>query len=692
MGKNSDPKISYILDSHEYNYWSRIENSLHISVFHDKDEDVREEARKWITDLSTKVSNVTGKPFYQSFMYKGISAWWFIEINLHEPAYMSLRRNKALARAAKEGPIKFIKFHPARVPNVLPEQKDIEQTRSMLKRYITYFFSLILNLFKFVGKPVISFRNLLIKALHKFKKIVIWPINHIKNSFLTYNAANKHKLFYKILSTLLKPFFYLGIFLYKGLKGISFKKIILSIYLLLKKLILWVVKRLFISSISYKQVLIIIEEENLKRSFDPLSQKHFTYIPYAEGIIENISQVLGDEVEVLSRNPLRKSHKDWPFLVKSLPPLQIEDLPTGFNEIIDELYSWSEELLINYLSAKQLKEIMQFRLAEFNLYLEILEKINPKLIFSYNWEGVFRPLITAARLQNRKIVGIQQALGPYGHGIDHHEIGYWTSNNDCREGFCIPDTYLIWSDFHKNQIRSYEYDECGLKTTGYTRLDRHYYLSSQKEKIRNDIAKTISLDPQKRYLLLTAQYSVLDTCLILKESYIKSFQTLLLLADEFDFNIIFKPWASDNISFLFELASQRPDRVYFATQDLLVHNADLLTVTEWCVGTFSSIMGEATLMKNQCFILNYSESRYYFGDKYIEIYRGMAVFIDSPDVLESIMRSYLIDKGKSNTDAPKQLRYIFGDCNGQGAKKCTEIILKHLKEDKNCQEAKDIVG
>lgn len=75
----------------------------HISEFGPDvgDPSSREGGRQWVAQLSETVLNSTGKPVWKSFEYKGVSAWWFIEIVFQEPSYLVARRKQALEKAAR---------------------------------------------------------------------------------------------------------------------------------------------------------------------------------------------------------------------------------------------------------------------------------------------------------------------------------------------------------------------------------------------------------------------------------------------------------------------------------------------------------------------------------------------------------------------------------------------------------------
>src|SRR5207245_2199680 len=57
-------------------------------------------------------------------------------------------------------------------------------------------------------------------------------------------------------------------------------------------------------------------------------------------------------------------------------------------------------------------------------FRSLFQRLSPSVVVAYNWEGVFRPLTEAAIQMGVPLVGVQQALGPYGHALDHRVAGY----------------------------------------------------------------------------------------------------------------------------------------------------------------------------------------------------------------------------------------------------------------------------
>jgi hypothetical protein len=342
-----------------------------------------------------------------------------------------------------------------------------------------------------------------------------------------------------------------------------------------------------------------------------------------------------------------------------------------------EVAELAQPIMRGYLTLETLREVMIFRLAEYRFYLELLARVNPKVVFAYNWEGVFRPLTTAARVRGCRIVGVQQALGPYFHALNHRETGYYRESN--RQGFATPTKVALWGPMHQQEFLTYGYAPESIKVTGYARLDRHFHVKNNKQQVRRLVCERLGLNPNGRYLLFTGQSRVLDTIILRAEHFVAAIKTLCRLAEEFGFKIIIKPWTSDDMSMVAQAAQAKPGLVYVAPQNILVSNADLLSVSEWLVGTFSSIIGEATLVGNACVLLNYSEARYYFDLSHVEHYRTMIPFVDEAENLETVLRPMLESESVRTAHvnrAQNCMHDVFGSCDGQSAKRIAQLVLE----------------
>lgn len=552
-------------------------------------------ARDAIARLSTTVLKSTGKPVWQSFDYQGISAWWFLDIVLQEPAYLTCRRKQALLKAAE-----VLGTMPAlcvRQGNWLPLVPSAVQIPR--------------------------------KANHELRRL--W---HRGLSWMRRHANGLMRRY---------------------------------------------LKRRYLDRVGTADVLCIVEHENLRRHIDVASGSVTATLPYAEGIIEELHEALGDRCMVLSRHTPHIQFEKWEFLASSLPPLVYKCLSAQLEEALKEVFLLAQELIGGSVTLGQLREVLIMRLAEYDMYSELLDRIGPKVVLAYNWEGVFRPLTTAARVKNCKIIGVQQALGPYLHALDHREVGYFGADN--KMGFALPDKFAVWGDFHRRQVISYGYPPEQIEVTGYARLDKHY--EAMKASRRKTVCKHLGLDPSQRYLLFTGQARVLDTAILRDENFRSTLRLLAQLANQFNFKIIMKPWASDDLALFEEAARIYSELTFVAPQEVLVGNADLLSITDWLVGTFSSIMGEATLVGTACVLLNYPESRYYFDLPHVEQYRAMMPFVDEPSDLMGALRP-LLDSEEERLSLIAKARVamvdIFGPCDGQAAQRIAKMVLSETAQ------------
>ncbi|HAT2115967.1 TPA: hypothetical protein ACRUL4_003154 [Legionella pneumophila] len=590
---------------------SEINNQLDDEI----DFDIREQARKYIADLSNKIFQTTGQPLFKSLNYNGISAWWFLEIALHEPVFLRLRSQILLNKLRMDDRYFIFDKRSNHQPNSLPTsinelQGEFAATKIKLLKSKVIGFLIFRNL-------KVLFQNLFNYFFCKIKEI----ISHINRTFIFF---------------FMKP----------------------------------------------KDILIFFENENLRTHYNFATKKLDDTLTYAEGIIEKIHMGARHKTIIFDRSRNNKKKFLWDFKVKKMPRTIPCAVPKQFVKVIEELFSYIFPLLKNEMPVSMMLEILAIKLQQFNEYNQLISKLKSKILFTYNWEGVFRPLIAAAKINNVKIIGVQQALGPYSHALNHQETGYWTSTNEDTLKFPIPDKYLVWGEFHQEQfIRKYGYPAEQVLVTGYARLDKHYYAKINKAQNRKFTAAALGINPNKRYLLFTVQYNVLNTCLVNKTDFESTLFELIKLGDLYNFDIIIKPWSGDNITYLMEQASKRPDKIHFAPQNVIIPNSYLLLLSDWCVSTFSSIIGEATLCGNLCFLINYFESKSYFETKHMSIYDKLTIKINSPSEVNSTLIPYLCseDLSKEKTEEfTKHLYPIFGACDGQSADRASRIVLDSL--------------
>lgn len=552
----------------------------------------RARGRKWVVGLSESVLRSSGKPVWQSFEYKGVSAWWFLEIVFQEPAYLTLRRRQAIDKAVRVlGKDRAREITPpvqSQLP-VVPELQPEQVTARLRYRHAT------------------SRRQ--------------W-----RNRLREWAARLRQQ---------------------RALRGVE-----------------------------RCDVLCVIEHENLRRHLDQSGLDVQAVLPYAEGVIEALHERLGARCQVLMRQRSPASFEGWDFLGPALPPLLLRGLPKGFDAALKEVYELSRPIIDGYFSLDTLREIMIFRLAEYDLYLELLGRMRPKALFLYNWEGVFRPLTTAARALGCRVVGVQQALGPYLHALDHHETGYLSPS--CPQGFAVPDRIAVWGDAHAREMWAYGYSPESITVTGYARLDKHAFVAKNRELVREQTCRLLKLPSDGRYLLFTGQSRVLDTVILRDEHFVATLDCLCRLAVEFDFKIIMKPWTSDDLAMVQKATIDYPGLVLVAPQNVLVSNASLLSVCDWLVGTFSSIVGEAILSGAAGILLDYPESRYYFDVPHVEIYRPLVPFVGRPDDLEQVLRPLIEDEAMRRASvqrARQAMGPIFGACDGQAGMRIAELVL-----------------
>lgn len=445
----------------------------------------------------------------------------------------------------------------------------------------------------------------------------------------------------------------------------------------LKELLQNQLYRRMLNKLKQNDVLFVFEYENLRRHKNS-DGSTFTVLPYAEGVAERISANKSFESTILAKHLYPNEYESWGFVEGVTPRPIVKELPGILKAPLAELYEHSKMMLSGYYSYNDLENILAYKIAEFECYNDVLDKIKPKILFTYNWEGVFRPLIAAAKIKGCKVVGMQQALGPYLHALDHKMVGYDGEEN----GFPIPDKFLLWGNTHWKKMISYGYSEDHLLVTGYPRLDRHHNIQSGVESKRAEYCKMLGLDPDKRYLIFTGQHRVLDTALILRDKYQATLNSLVELSLEYDFYIIIKPWSGDDMSYISSFCENEVSgRVFVAPQDVVLHNADLLSICDWCIGTFSSFLGEAILSGVASLMLDYPEARYYFGSHHQVIYEGLLPFVNTPDDLKEALIPLLESQEKCMQlieSGRPVLENLFGPCDGKAAERVVNVIRDQL--------------
>lgn len=434
----------------------------------------------------------------------------------------------------------------------------------------------------------------------------------------------------------------------------------------------------FLYRLKRRDVLCLIEIENLRCHKNVNDGSFRSVLPYAEGVIEELQDRLGKKkCLVLPRRAVLERIDGWKFLGPALPPMIYDELPSGFEAALAEVANLARPIMFGYLTLSSLREIMMIRLAEYRFYIELLARVQPKVVFAYNWEGVFRPFTTAARASGCRVVGVQQALGPYLHALNQQETGYYCDSNP--QGFATPTKVALWGPKHQQNFLGYGYSPESIEITGYARLDKHFHVKGNRQQVRRQVCESLGLDPDERYLLFTGQSRILDTIILRAEHFANAMKTICQLAQEMGFKIIIKPWTSDDMSMVNQAIQAYPGLVFLAPQNVLVSNSDLLAITDWLVGTFSSIIGEATLVGNACVLLNYPEARYYFDLPHVELYRPMIPFVDEPENLDAVLRP-LIEKEAVRTACVRQaqdlMHGVFGPCDGQAAKRIAQLVME----------------
>jgi len=319
---------------------------------------------------------------------------------------------------------------------------------------------------------------------------------------------------------------------------------------------------------------------------------------------------------------------------------------------------------------------------ERRLYVEafrrLIRAIRPSVIVAYNWEGVFRPLTEAAYRERVTLFGVQQALGPYGHAIDHRTAGY-VRPGETGDGFRIPNRLAIWGAIHAETLERYGLPGDVPVVTGYPRLDPFVTVRPDRRALRRRLRIS---DPNAKLVVFSAVLRVIGTPLVRESSYIQMFDELVsITALDPAVYIVAKPWGGDDMVRLRQIVWSRGNRnVRFLAADTDIHNADLLSGAEVLVGTFSSIVGEAVVAGCIPIMVNPPEARYYFGDEHIAHYDGLARTVEDPvavraAVLEELGRP-AEDRERIRSAALRRVERVFGPVDGGSAARVAAEVLR----------------
>jgi len=302
----------------------------------------------------------------------------------------------------------------------------------------------------------------------------------------------------------------------------------------------------------------------------------------------------------------------------------------------------------------------------------VLDLIHADLVVTYNFEGVFRRQLPAVIKRGIPLLGVQQALGPYVHGLGPSRAGRDRPLARRRLGVPMPDRIAVWGERDLQLLTSYGHAGDTLALTGYPRSDT--FVNEKGRTPRERVLRRLDLPPDARVIIYSAVLRVLGGPLIRDEQWFETLAALVGITREFPgLYVIVKPWPGDDTERIRILMDAVADeRVRYVDPGMDLHNVDLLGVADAVVGTFSSLLGEALLAGAVAVLMNFPEARYYFGDE-VERYSRIAVWASSPRgaarAVRRIMAGGSAYRERFVESAMPDLRYLFGPLDGHSAER-----------------------
>lgn len=319
------------------------------------------------------------------------------------------------------------------------------------------------------------------------------------------------------------------------------------------------------------------------------------------------------------------------------------------------------------------------------LYIEafrrLLQQIGASAVVMYNYEGALRKLCAATVVERIPSLGVQQALGPYGHGLNHRVSGYRPPTAPA-EGFgCpVPEKIALWGERHRDRLfHRYGYPEHMLEVTGYTRLDA--FARESHTLNRNRIRRRLGLQPDGKAVLFASVCRAAGTHITLEDHYIATFRELVHLVSDLDgVELLVKPWAGDNVTFIRQVvASLGTSKVVYIDPRINVHNLEILAVTNVVLTDLSSLLAEAWLMNNICIVPDYPETRHYFDDESMDMVKGLAWTVSDPMQISSAVHQALamsrdtiaVERSKPSPEFAS----LFGPADGGAARRIALLAM-----------------
>lgn len=691
----------------------------------------RSAAAAWMQELPWRARDASGRCLLDALSYDSFPLWWFIEISLQEKAFLAVRLiHQIRLILAEERPTHFAILgshdaHPwkadviARVcwdagiaeVDVKPWAAEAVADRSAPSpttlipiageraiRLLRVTARNRLNVFLVAGRALgVSTKNttrlirLILTSLLPYglvllgRKVRPWSVK-----ILHYLANLSKRLRFVVFLVL--PY---GLVARSG--GIR-RVLKTALQLCFASLSRSFLRLALLGQPSGGCVMLLEENWDVRTAVSILGDSVSAYNPYLEGIWEELRATLGRRRAMRAVLGLRK-HLGWDLralagrtvFLSEQPPIHLrwrldpvalwEDLnrTPGFRQAFSydgvDLWDVFQEDLHQLLLA------LPWRIGLYENFKQVLESLKPSAIIMYNFEGFFRPCLAAAIRKSTPVLGIQQALGPYVHSLDHSRSGYRLPGTGGPQHGCPTPTRLaVWGCRHAELLRSYGYPPEVLTVTGSPRLDG--FVARRERLDRQALLNALGIaHPSSRVITFAGVYRVIGTTVLRREHYVATLRSLWELVKEDErVVLIIKPWHGERLEVLWDLIlAAIPNgygRVIVVEPKSLIHNAEFLAVTDVLVSTFSSIFAEALVMGARGVLLHYPEARAYFGDEHVNLFRGMVEFVHHPREVKELIREALAREGRGpGPEALRVLSEVFGPCDGLAGRRIVQEVL-----------------
>ncbi len=307
-------------------------------------------------------------------------------------------------------------------------------------------------------------------------------------------------------------------------------------------------------------------------------------------------------------------------------------------------------------------------------YRAVLRLVRPRSAVLCNAEGALRGFVIAAAIERVPCLGVQLALGPYQHAIDHGSAGYRPAGDAGPPlGWPCPSTMALWGTAHADRFREYGYPGARLHVTGSPRLDAHAEIRRVLDRRR--IRAALGLPPDGRLIQFSAVLRAGGTYITIDERYARTLRALARVAGTSPgARVLVKPWPGDDVGRLRELAAEcGGDRVLVHDPASLWHNAELLAAADVLLVDLSHLVAESWAIACPVVFIDYPESRHYFDDEYADELGRIAWTVRDPEEVEDRVRA-LLALGPEDVAAWKArtapaVEALFGPADGGAARR-----------------------